>query len=568
MIIPQTEIYLIKSPLTLSNKHQITFLSKEAQETYFKSLDKIGIDDGSYQRKDGFIRYPGHIDDLINYNYCMYKNENYSDKWFYAYITNMEYENDDMTLVYIKTDVFQTWQFDLNWKQSYIEREMIDVASDLPGANLNPETLETGEYKVGAMAELDDLEPISIIAYSGDTFPNIPLTALGSMPIYQSSFEVNGISSTIAFIICEQNLDLVMSSLQQENYSNYIVACFTVPKLAVKDFLVSANSLRTLWRNRSQDIPPLVSTGIYILDNGGTFTQTKTTKTLVQTPSSLDGYTPRNQKLRQFPYLYLGYNPANGSSKIYRYEDFTNGTPVFDIYSEVNPNPTLCFVPQNYRGASGDSMSDISVLNGYPTLANKTDSFNTWLAENSQIINVQTEHEENLYNLNQGSNIINGVLGTIGNLATGNIGGAIGSAGNAITSGMSNAENHDYFIKNQMAQIERQKMLPDKVSLGSSNATLLGYGLNDKNIFTRYTIKNQFARRIDKFFDMYGYLTNELKLPNLSNRPNWNYIKTIGANILGNIPQMDLAEIKSIFDNGVTLWHDTSTFLDYSQNNR
>lgn len=119
-----------------------------------------------------------------------------------------------------------------------------------------------------------------------------------------------------------------------------------------------------------------------------------------------------------------------------------------------------------------------------------------------------------------------------------------------------------------LAQVERQKLLPDNANLSSSNATLLGYELADKNIFTRYTIKSQFAKRIDKFFDMYGYLTNEVKVPNLNNRPNWNYVKTIGANIIADIPQNDLQTLKNLFDNGITLWHNTSTFLDYSQNNR
>ena len=67
---------------------------------------------------------------------------------------------------------------------------------------------------------------------------------------------------------------------------------------------------------------------------------------------------------------------------------------------------------------------------------------------------------------------------------------------------------------------------------------------------------------------MYGYSTNTLKIPNLNNRPNWNYIKTIGINIVADIPQEDLQTIKNIFDNGVTLWHKPTTFLDYSQNNR
>ena len=29
----------------------------------------------------------------------------------------------------------------------------------------------------------------------------------------------------------------------------------------------------------------------------------------VSTPATLDGYTPVNQKVRQYPYMYLGFNP-------------------------------------------------------------------------------------------------------------------------------------------------------------------------------------------------------------------------------------------------------------------
>lgn len=58
MVTPQTDIYLIKSPLTLSNKHQLTFASTSAQNEYFSNLPKIGLNDGSYMRKDGILRYP------------------------------------------------------------------------------------------------------------------------------------------------------------------------------------------------------------------------------------------------------------------------------------------------------------------------------------------------------------------------------------------------------------------------------------------------------------------------------------------------------------------------------
>ena len=85
--------------------------------------------------------------------------------------------------------------------------------------------------------------------------------------------------------------------------------------------------------------------------------------------------------------------------------------------------------------------------------------------------------------------------------------------------------------------------------------------------FRKMRAKTEFLQAIDNYFTMYGYKVNLLKIPNITGRTNWNYIKTIGANILGNLPQLDLEEIKEMFNNGITLWHNTSTFLDYSQTN-
>lgn len=62
----------------------------------------------------------------------MYQNENYSDKWFYAFIDGMKYINDSMTEISISTDVWQTWQFDLEFMESFVEREMINVSDDIP----------------------------------------------------------------------------------------------------------------------------------------------------------------------------------------------------------------------------------------------------------------------------------------------------------------------------------------------------------------------------------------------------------------------------------------------------
>jgi len=152
-ITPNTNLRLIKCPLEIDNKNQIKFTSKQAQYNYFNSLPSIKLDDEdiSYQRKDSIIAFPDHIDNLWEYNYCMYQNDNYSDKWFYCFITDMKYENDGLTYITIKTDVYQSWQFDLTFMKSFVEREHVN--DDTVGKNIMPEGLQLGEYICNSKAQ-------------------------------------------------------------------------------------------------------------------------------------------------------------------------------------------------------------------------------------------------------------------------------------------------------------------------------------------------------------------------------------------------------------------------------
>lgn len=110
-------------------------------------------------------------------------------------------------------------------------------------------------------------------------------------------------------------------------------------------------------------------------------------------------------------------------------------------------------------------------------------------------------------------------------------------------------------------------MLPNTAE-GNANSGDVSFAFNINRFKVMHMRpKKEYLEAIDNYFTMYGYKINKLKLPNLNNRPNWNYVKTISSNIIASIPQMDLAEIKQMFDNGITLWHNPTTFLDYSQNN-
>lgn len=418
------------------------------------------------------------------------------------------------------------------------------------GFNLIPEGLETGEYKIGGTAEFDELEPIYIVAYTrnpkDDGLTSDTPTAMGVI--------ANGIPNGMYF--CVVTSDMIQGLLQTINskgFGDAIMTVFSVPILALVGFKgLTAQDLRSgvlQW---------------FVTD----FKASPVQKTLTSTPNNLDGYQPKNQKLRTYPYMYVGFNPPNGSSKIYRYEDFVNGSPQFDIISEISPNPTVAIIPKNYRGQSGRNIPDMSIINGYPTIGWISQYYNTWLAQNSQIVSLNMEQEQFNYEVNAYKSGLNGFSNIIGQAFGDSSLQALGTGANLGFDMASLDKNHEFYINQQLAQIEKQQLLPNTGHMTSSNATLLGYNLIDQSIFTRYTIKEQFARRIDKYFDMYGYKTNLLKTPNLSSRPNWNYVKTIDINIIADIPQEDLLTIKAIFDNGITLWHNPNTFLDYSQNNR
>ena len=83
----------------------------------------------------------------------------------------------------------------------------------------------------------------------------------------------------------------------------------------------------------------------------------------------------------------------------------------------------------------------------------------------------------------------------------------------------------------------------------------------------RMCVKPEYAKMVDKYFDMFGYRVNEIKVPNTKSRRYWNYLQAIGINIEGDIPQEALMELKSLYDAGVTIWHNPSNFLNYDLTN-
>lgn len=79
------------------------------------------------------------------------------------------------------------------------------------------------------------------------------------------------------------------------------------------------------------------------------------------------------------------------------------------------------------------------------------------------------------------------------------------------------------------------------------------------------TIKPEYARVIDNYFSRFGYEVDRYKVPNTTGRATFNYVKTVDANVGGDIPDECMVMIENMLNSGVTFWH-TNNMLVYSNN--
>lgn len=518
VVTPNSRIRLLKTPIEIDERNQLTFASLTAQTEYFLGLTYLEEDDATYVRKDNVIRFPTDptgttYEDLLKYNYCMYQNTSYDSKWFYAFITGIKYINDGMSEITIETDVIETWKFDIVYKPSFIEREHTN--DDTRGANLVPEGLETGEYK----SQFVSVFPIgtSHIVMATNISP-----VDGTTPV--SGGVYGGIVSGVSYYVFQSESDLFQAILRMTGRVDAISSIFYCP-----DFITNyANLTFTNGVAEITNITPSI-TGISV----------------PLTPSTIDGYTPKNNKL--FTYPYVGYVLSNnsGGSMIYHLEDFKDNTShlgEIKVYGTCTPGASVRAIPVNYR-CEPTTLTNTEnneyglTLGKFPIASFPVDTYINWLT--TECVNIAVDF---------GEDIVSGISSS----ATANVGGTVNALGSMLRA---NQEMNKKFMRPVEA---RGNLNSGDVTYTIGMLTYTGY---------LQTIKSEFARIIDDFFSMYGYKTNRVKVPNIEGRTNWNYVKTIDINITGEIPQEDMQKIKDIFNNGITFWHNPSTFLDYSQSN-
>ena len=550
VITPQTDVYLLKVPLEMDEINQLTFSNTSAQYNYFNSLPKLSVDNFTYQRKDNTIRYGATFDDLVGYNYVMYRNDAYSDKWFYAFITGLEYVNDNVTLISIKTDVWQTWQFDLSYKPVFVEREHVN--DDTIGANTVPEGLELGEYEIvdlrnSPLYESGTPSQDWMVCFVVTKYPNNIATINGE------STSIGGVFTSLKFFATKpSNVAKAMIDIYDNDSStttDAIVNLYMIPSCCV-NINWSTGSLATGGNPTNVD-----GHAMYPIYN-----YYESDEYQLQQPSVLSGdYHPVNNKLLTYPFSFFYVSNKVGEDVVYHYEDF----PIERVGSNIARTMTYkkAIVPSASLSAKlyftkyksytdtisyGTKMYNYGVnFSKIPVCAWTTDYYTNWLTQNG--VNVA---------VNAIGGLATSTIGLAGSLLTGNI---IGAGASAVGIGTT--------IGNTIGEIHRAETTPPQ-SHGDTNTGDFGFCFQRSSItFYEMSIRPEMARIIDNYFSAYGYKVERVKIPNITGRRNWNYVKTVGCYIDGDIPQDDMQEIKDMFDRGVTFWHNPATFADYTQNN-
>ena len=133
------------------------------------------------------------------------------------------------------------------------------------------------------------------------------------------------------------------------------------------------------------------------------------------------------------------------------------------------------------------------------------------------------------------------------------VGSAIMTGGAGAAVGLSAASHGASQIASLLSQRADKEIQPPQAK-GTYSSSVNIATEHQTFTFMKKSIDRQHAMIIDDYFDLYGYKTNRVKVPNRNVRENWTYTKTIGCHVSGNFCTEDLRKIQSIYDNGVTFW--------------
>lgn len=518
-ITPQGKLYICKDvPLDPTYQHTLFWGGAGQQVGYFQGKAKYAESDFTYLRKERpSIKVEHPADKLYDCNYIMFQNAGFGTKWFYAFITGIEYINNQTTEIYWELDVMQTWYFDYHLGSCFIDRE--HAATDEIGDNIVPESLALGEYVMGGFyrpSKAIDGNPLGI-----------PLL-LNQVYVVAATVDASGSQNVLAGYYAGYPVGCAYHIFEPDGLGR--------PPAAMYQFLaqiVDAGKADGI-------ISVFMCPKEFATTNGGQ-SVTQSFAFSKKQSNSVYGFEVKNKKLFTYPFNFLYIQNMQGKSGVYMYEFFSGGTCTFDMKATMSPNGEAVIYPTNYKGIANNYDERMSMQIN-PEISYSIDSYRNWTATKGL------------------STMLGAIAGAfsagVGFLGSGaGAGAAAGAAGNLV-----------FNIANTLANDVEHYIQPPQTS-GSINAdSLKALNMMDFMCYNKH-ITTDMAKRIDEFFTMFGYATKRVKVPNRRARSSFCFTKTVGCVITGSIPAEDAAAICRIYDNGVTFWRNHEKVGDYSLSN-
>lgn len=582
---PSTSIFIGTVPFDSSYTHVRYFSNRSEQETYFKGLCPLGLrrDDYTYQRMNNSVIVEFKADELYGYNYCMFNNANYKNRWFYSFIKHIEYINESSSRLYLDLDIMQTWFLDTSVPACLVEREHVN--DDRIGVNIKNEGIGAGSLKA-VDSKIDQelnwctvvssvVEPTSqgYVNVRGDVYGHIYSGA--SRTVFIDSGGHNALTDFQSFMLALSN------NGQQDAVSDAWMVPTWLASWGGESRIYDKEDGFGFWLKNGIDS----LSGVKDIDYNFNF-------------NSCDGYVPKNNKLFCYPFSKLVMSTSTGQQELVcEYFESVKGKVLgqsasikFSKRLSWEPSTTPMIYPYNYNGIIGDAFEYAVEMPTYPMVSWVYQTFaNMYSGGYSDKLKASISATQENFSTQTTNNQIGTAMSVLTGAATGaaagaaagsfvpGVGTAVGaiigagaSAAGALASGMTTqnsiTQNKENSLRTAKADLTAAGLSPNTVK-GSISSSAQSVNSSLYGVWIRlYRPRYEMAKIIDDFFTMYGYNVSEIKQPNITGRQSWNYVKTNGANAKGMVPADILPVINGILNGGVTFWH-TDDVGNYALNN-
>lgn len=472
-------------------------------------------------------------EDCLYANYLAFCNPRYSDKYFFAWITKVIYTNDGTCEIEYEIDSWSTWYAHLTFKPCFVIREHVN--DDTIGKHTLDENLNVGKVYAESI-RVQDWSNYAYVGVLSNYIPGIIASytytgvSMYNKTCFGSQLLIFPVSTSSSF----GELNAFLKRANNDGMIENVHDMFWIPYNAI-----DPSQLQLV------QFPVETATDVHSLYTLPYSDNPYESNISYSKPLTFDNYSPKNNKLKCYPFNYLYVTNNNGSQNILKIEDFSGNNIQFKEMFSIAIGGSGELIPVNYKG-NPLNIDESIPLGKLPTIQWSADSFTNWLTQNA----VNEKNELIRYGINQASNMMNL-----------NIGGAVQSASELIL------QKEERFYK--------ASLLPEKVS-GTATGDIKFSSGNTNYEIHRMRPTIEYLKIADDFLSRFGYKVNELKVPNISGRANWNYVEigegeicayANGNNQNGQVPQVDLDIINSQLRGGLTIWSNPENIGNFNLSN-